>query len=190
MLCELIPNEAENLALLALMLLHDSRREARVRDAQLVTLEEQDRSLWNPLGIAEGLMLVEKALRLGPLGSYQLQAAIAALHAQARTAAETDWRQIEALYGRLREFNRSSVIALNHAVAVAMSVGLDEGLKRIEALAELDEYYLYHAARADILRRMNSLDEAAQAYRRALALTTNAIEQDFLTRRLRMVEGA
>jgi RNA polymerase sigma-70 factor (ECF subfamily) len=190
MLCELIPNDAENLALLALMLLHDSRRDARVRDAQLITLEEQDRSLWNQDEIAEGLRLVEKALGLGPLGPYQLQAAIAALHAQARTPAETDWRQIEALYRRLREFNRSSVIALNHAVAVAMSVGLDEGLKRIEALVELDQYYLYHAARADILRRMNSLDEAAQAYRRALALTTNAIEQDFLGRRLRMVEGA
>jgi RNA polymerase sigma-70 factor (ECF subfamily) len=189
-LCELIPNDAENLALLALMLLHDSRREARVRDAQLITLEEQDRSLWNQDEIAEGLALVEKALGLGPLGSYQLQAAIAALHAQAKTPAETDWRQIEALYRRLMEFNRSPVIALNHAVAVAMSVGLDEGLKRIEALAELDQYYLYHAARADMLRRMNSFHEAAQAYRRALALTTNAIEQDFLNRRLRMVEGA
>jgi RNA polymerase sigma-70 factor (ECF subfamily) len=189
-LCELIPNDAENLALLALMLLHDSRREARVRDAQLVTLEEQDRSLWKQDEIAEGLALVEKALGLGPLRPYQLQAAIAALHAQAKTPAETDWRQIEALYGRLLEFNRSSVIALNHAVAVAMSAGLEEGLKRIDALADLDEYYLYHAARADILRRMNSLDEAARAYRRALALTTNAIEQDFLSRRLRIVEGA
>jgi RNA polymerase sigma-70 factor, ECF subfamily len=189
-LCELIPNNAENLGLLALMLLHDSRRDARVRDAQLVTLEEQDRSLWKQDEIAEGLALVEKALGLGPLGPYQLQAAIAALHAQAKTPAETDWRQIEALYGRLLEFNRSSVIALNHAVAVAMSAGLEEGLKRIDALADLDEYYLYHAARADILRRMNSLDEAARAYRRALALTTNAIEQDFLSRRLRIVEGA
>ncbi|HEV3198572.1 MAG TPA: DUF6596 domain-containing protein, partial [Bryobacteraceae bacterium] len=189
-LCELIPNNAENLGLLALMLLHDSRRDARVRDAQLVTLEEQDRSLWNQDEIADGLALVEKALGLGPLGPYQLQAAIAALHAQAKTPAQTDWRQIEALYGRLLEFNRSSVIALNHAVAVAMSAGLEEGLKRIDALADLDEYYLYHAARADILRRMNSLDEAARAYRRALALTTNAIEQDFLSRRLRIVEGA
>jgi RNA polymerase sigma-70 factor (ECF subfamily) len=189
-LCELIPNNAENLGLLALMLLHDSRRDARVRDAQLVTLEEQDRSLWNQDEIADGLALVEKALGLGPLGPYQLQAAIAALHAQAKTPAQTDWRQIEALYGRLSEFNRSSVIALNHAVAVAMSAGLEEGLKRIDALADLDEYYLYHAARADILRRMNSLDEAARAYRRALALTTNAIEQDFLSRRLRIVEGA
>jgi RNA polymerase sigma-70 factor (ECF subfamily) len=118
-LCELLPNEAENLGLLARMLLHDSRREARVRDTHLVTLEEQDRTLWDRSEISEGLCLVECSLRLGPLGPYQLQATIGALHAQAETPANTDWRQIAALYERLLDFNPSPVIALNHAVAVA-----------------------------------------------------------------------
>jgi RNA polymerase sigma-70 factor (ECF subfamily) len=161
--------------------------DARVHGAQLVTLEEQDRSVWDQREISEGLMLVEKALSRGPVGPYQLQAAIAALHAQAKTPQETDWRQIAALYERLLEFNRSPVIALNHAVAVAMSAGFEEGLKIIDALGasgELDRYYLFHAARADILRRMNRQREAKEAYRQALALATNRIEQDFLKRRL------
>jgi RNA polymerase sigma-70 factor (ECF subfamily) len=184
---ELLPDKPENLGLLALMLLHDSRRDARVHDAQLVTLEEQDRSVWDQSEISEGLMLVEKALSSGPLGPYQLQAAIAALHAQARTPEDTDWAQISALYERLLEFNRSPVIALNHAVAVAMSAGFEQGLKIIEALGasgELDRYYLFHAARADILRRMNRRNEAREAYRQALSLATNQIEQDFLKRRV------
>jgi RNA polymerase sigma-70 factor, ECF subfamily len=187
MLNELLPDESENLGLLALMLLHDSRRHARVQDAQLITLEEQDRSLWDQAEISEGLPLVEKALQRGPLGTYQLQAAIAGLHAQAKTPLETDWIQIEALYGRLMEFNPSSIVALNHAVAVAMSAGFEEGLRRIDAVGathELDGYYLLHAARADILRRMNRLEEASDAYRRALALSTNHVERGFLARRI------
>jgi RNA polymerase sigma-70 factor (ECF subfamily) len=188
---ELTPNEAENLGLLALMLLHNSRRAARVNQGQLVTLEEQDRSLWDQKEISEGLALVEQALRLGPTGPYQLQAAIAALHTEAHTAAETDWSQISELYERLLEMHPSPVIALNHAVAVAMSERLEEGLQRIDALGasgELDDYYLFHAARADILRRMSRLNEAAEAYRMALNLATNRIEQEFLKRRLAALE--
>src|SRR5580693_713912 len=191
MLDELLPNEAENLGLLALMLLHDSRRYARVSDSQLVTLEEQDRSLWDQGEISEGLSLVDEALRRGPLGPYQLQAAIAALHAEARNPQETDWFQIAALYGRLVEFNSSPVIALNHAVAIAMSAGFEEGLRRMDAVGaggKPDGYYLFHAARADILRRMNRFEEAAEAYRRALALNTNRIERDFLARRLAAIK--
>src|SRR5215467_9654067 len=179
-LCQLLPGDAESTGLLALMLLHDSRRDARVRDAQLVTLEEQDRSQWDAADIAEGCDLVERALTTGPLGPYQLQAAIAALHAQAKTPAETDWAQIAALYGRLLRFQNTAVVALNHAVAVAMSVGFAEGLALIDAISGLDDYYLFHAARADILARMSRNEEAATAYRRALALAANQIEQDFL----------
>jgi len=187
-LCELMPGEAENLALLALMLVHDSRRDARVRGGELVTLEEQDRSLWDQAAIAEGLGLLDQALRFGAAGPYQLQAAIAALHAQAKAAGDTDWPQIAALYERLLEWNPSRVIALNHAVAIAISVGFEEGLKRIDELGvsgELDDYYLFHAARADLLRRLHRPSEAAEAYRRALALATNRIERDFLEGRLR-----
>jgi RNA polymerase sigma-70 factor (ECF subfamily) len=191
LLNELLPGDSENLGLLALMLLHDSRRQARVSDSQLVTLEDQDRSLWDQVEISEGLRLVETALRLRPLGPYQVQAAIAAVHAQAKTAGETDWNEIAALYARLFEFNHSPVIALNHAVAIAMSAGFEEGLRRINAIGatgELDGYYLLHGSRADILRRMNRFEEAAEAYRRALALTTNQVEHDFLSGRLRMCE--
>ena len=188
---DLMPKDAGNLGLLALMLLHDSRREARMRNGQLVTLEEQDRSLWDQNEIAEGLALVEQAFAIDPAGPYQLQAAIASLHAESRTPQETDWRQIAGLYERLLELNPSPVIALNHAVAVAMSAGLEDGLKRIDALGasgELESYYLFHAARADIFRRLNRLKEAAGAYRKALALATNNIEQEFLRRRLALVE--
>jgi len=190
-LCELLPQEPENIGLLALMLLHDSRRDARVSNEQLVTLEEQDRSLWDRVEISEGLTLIERALRLRPAGPYQLQAAIAALHAQAKTARDTDWPQIAALYEKLLEFNSSAVIALNRAVAIAMSVGLAEGLQAIDALGpsgELEKYYLFHAARADVLFRMSRLEEAAAAYRNALALAGNRIEQDFLRRRLAAVK--
>jgi RNA polymerase sigma-70 factor (ECF subfamily) len=184
---DLMPGESENLALLALMLLHDARRSARVRDGELITLEEQDRALWDQNKISEGRALVEKALRRGPLGQYQLQSAIAALHSEATTARETDWQQVAALYERLLEFNSSAVIALNHAVAIAMSHGLAEGLQQIEAVGasgELDRYYLFHAARADILRRMGRRQESAEAYQKALGLVTNRVEQQYLRRRL------
>jgi RNA polymerase sigma-70 factor (ECF subfamily) len=184
-LCQLLPDDAESMGLLALMLLHDSRRDARVRGAQLVTLEEQDRSWWDAKEIAEGCGLVERALTMGPLGPYQLQAAIAALHAQAGTPAETDWAQIAVLYEHLLQLQNTAVVALNHAVAVAMSAGLAEGLRLMDAIEGLDEYYLFHAARADVLMRMGRREEAADAYRRALTLATNQIEQEFLGRRLR-----
>jgi RNA polymerase sigma-70 factor (ECF subfamily) len=191
-LCELLPHEPENLGLLALMLLHDSRRNARInQQAELITLEEQDRSLWDQERINEGIGLVEKALRLKQIGPYQLQAAIAAVHAEAHSAAETDWRQIEALYRKLLLISPSSVVALNHAVAIAMSEGLEEGLTRIEqigAAGELDEYYLFHAARADLLRRLGRRDQAIAAYRKALRLATNKIEQDYLRKRLEQCE--
>jgi RNA polymerase sigma-70 factor (ECF subfamily) len=186
-LSELLPAEAENLGLLALLLLQHSRRDARVVAGELVTLEEQDRSHWDRAAIAEGLILVEKALQLGPVGPYQLQAAIAALHAQAATPEQTDWAQITALYRKLLELNPSPVIALNHAVAVAMSGRLADGLHLIEELGRsgtLDQYYLFHAARADLLRRLKQTRDAAAAYRRAAALATNPVEVSFLNRRL------
>jgi RNA polymerase sigma-70 factor (ECF subfamily) len=189
---ELLPHEAENIGLLALMILQDSRRNARVIGGELVTLEDQDRSRWDQAAISEGLLLVELALRLGPVGPYQLQAAIAALHAQAHTAAETDWWQIAALYEKLRALNPSPVIALNHAVAVAMSAGIEDGLKQIDHLGRtgaLDRYYLYHAARADLLRRLHRYSEAAEGYQRAAGLAANGVELDFLNRRLRQMEA-
>lgn len=187
-LCHLMPDQAENLGLLALMLLHDSRREARVRNGELVVLEEQDRALWDGDAIAAGLRLLDTALSLRGSGPYQLQAAVAALHAQAKTPEETDWPQIAALYGRLAELTPSRIVALNHAVAIAMSTSLEEGLDRIDELGrlgELDSYYLFHAARADLLRRLRRPAEAGAAYHRALALTGNRIERAFLERRLR-----
>ena len=187
-LCDLIPNQPESLGLLALMLLHDSRRDARVNAAgELVLLEEQDRALWHRQQIDEGLKLVERALRLGRVGPYQLQAAIAAVHAEARTAQETDWRQIAALYRELARADDSPVVSLNHAVAVAMSEGMEKGLAMIDELgssAELDSYHLYHAARADLLRRTGSWDKALEEYERALSLTSNAVERRYLRRRV------
>jgi RNA polymerase sigma-70 factor (ECF subfamily) len=187
-LCELIPEEPENLGLLALMLLHDSRRDARVKaGGELVLLEEQDRSLWDGERIREGLELVERALKTGHAGPYQLQAAIVAVHAEAHTAAETDWQQIAGLYAELARFMPTPIVALNHAVAVAMSKGLETGLKlldELESSGELDSYYLYHAARADILRRMGRSLAAKAAYQRALSLTANAVERRYLKRRL------
>lgn len=188
-LCELLPDEPENLGLLALMLVHDSRRAARVNpEGQLVPLEEQDRMLWNREQIREGLRLVETALEQRLVGAYQLQAAIAALHAEAKRPQETDWRQIESLYSQLHRLTPTPVIALNHAVAVAMGEGLEQGLAIIDDLGasgELDGYYLFHAARADILRRLGRAAEAGNAYDRALALATNPVEQKYLARRLR-----
>jgi RNA polymerase sigma-70 factor, ECF subfamily len=190
-LCELLPGEPENLGLLALMLLHDSRREARIdSQGRLVTLEDQDRKLWDQERIREGLALVGRALPMRDIGPYQLQAAIAALHAEARSPTETDWAQIAALYQELLRVSPSPVVALNHAVAVAMSTGLEEGLQEIDRVGEsgaLEQYYLFHAARADILRRMGRQKEAAGAYREALRLATNKVEQEYLRGRLRQL---
>ncbi len=192
LLRQLLPQEGENHALVALMLLHDSRRLARVRDSRLVTLEKQDRTLWDQEKIREGLELLDLALRAGPAGPYAIQAAIAAQHARARMPEQTDWRQIAALYGMLLDLNPSPVIALNQAAAIAMGHGLEQGLARVEAIAasgNLDGYYLLHAARADILARMNRRREAASAYRRALELVTNQVEREFLTDRLAAVQA-
>lgn len=191
MLRDLMPREAENLGLLALLLLQHSRRSARVIGGELVTLEEQDRSLWDRDAICEGLSMLEAALKLESIGTYQLQAAIAAFHAQARTAQETHWREIAALYERLLELNPSPVIALNHAVAIAMSGPVAEGLNRIDELGHtnaLDRYYLFHAARADLLRRLNQPTAASDAYERAVALATNPVEVNYLKRRLRQLQ--
>ena len=192
-LCELLPDEAENLGLLALMLLHDSRRQARMNaQGQLVPLEEQDRTLWNRGQIEEGVRLVEKALARRTIGPYQLQAAIAALHGEAERAENTDWRQISALYGELEKISPSPVVELNRAVAVAMGEGLEKGLARMDELArsgELNGYYLRPAARADILRRLGRGAEAREAYRKALELVTNRVERDYLRRRLSAMEG-
>jgi RNA polymerase sigma-70 factor (ECF subfamily) len=192
-LCELMPGVPENLGLLALMLLQHSRRDARVANGQLITLENQDRGVWDRAMISEGIALVETALRGGLPGPYQLQAAIAALHAEAGTAAQTDWPQIAALYGKLLEMNPSPVIALNQAVAIAMSEGIEAGLERLDELGRasaLDRYYLFHAARADFLRRLNRKQEAAEAYRQAVSLSTNPVEIDFLKARLTECESA
>jgi len=187
-LCEIDAHEPESLGLLALMLLHDSRRRARIDgEGALVTLEDQNRSLWDRGQIDEGLALVDQALRIGRIGPYQLQAAIAALHAAAPQPATTDWAQIAALYDELVRIAPTPVVRLNGAVAVGMSEGPGRGLSLIDELGAsgaLDRYHLFHAARADMLRRLGSRSAAADAYRRALALTANAIERTFLERRL------
>ncbi len=188
MLCEIDAREPESLGLLALMLLHDSRRHARVDgEGVLVTLEEQDRSLWDRDQIEEGLALVDEALRIGPVGPYQLQAAIVALHAGAEDATETDWAQIAALYDELARLNPTPIVLLNGAVAIGMSEGAGRGLTLIEELGAsgaLDRYHLFHAARADMLRRLGRRNAAADAYRRAFELTANGAERNFLERRL------
>ncbi len=179
---------AEASGLVALMLLHDSRRAARLNNAgDLVVLEEQDRSRWDHAKIAQALPLVEEALRGGP-GPFALQAAIAALHCQAVRPEETDWAQIVRLYDVLERLQASPIVSLNRAVAVAIVGGPHEGLVLIDALAasgELDSYHLLHAARADLLRRIGSTEEAAKSYRRALSLVSNESERRFLERRLR-----
>jgi RNA polymerase sigma-70 factor (ECF subfamily) len=185
----LAPPPPETTALLALMLLHDSRRDARLDDAgDLVLLEEQDRRRWNREQIAEALPLVEEALRSGP-GAFALQAAIAALHCQATRAEDTDWPQIVRLYDVLERLQPSPIVSLNRAAAVAMVDGPRPALALIDALGgDLDRYYLLHAARADLLRRLGSPAEAAKSYARALALVTNDAERRFLERRLRGVQ--
>jgi len=190
---ELMPDEPEVGGLLALMLLHDSRRAARVSEAgEPVLLAEQDRSHWDRAEIAEGQRLVERSLRLARPGSYQLQAAIAALHAEAATADATDWPQIAALYALLAKVNPSPIVELNRAASVAMAEGPERGLALIdlpEVAGALDTYRWLHAARADLLRRLARFEEAGEAYRRALALAENGAEQAHLTRRLREVKA-
>ncbi|HKF20381.1 MAG TPA: RNA polymerase sigma factor [Candidatus Angelobacter sp.] len=199
MLSQLVPDEPEITGLLALMLLQDSRRDTRVDDGgNLVILEEQDRSRWDRTEIDEGTRLVEAALRRHRVGPNQLQAAIAAVHANAASSAQTDWKEIAALYAELAAISPSAVVALNHAVAYALAEGLDVGLARIDALGASDlanrgkllDYHLYHAARADILRRLGRNIEAAAAYREALRLAANEVERAYLTRRLEEVSSA
>ena len=187
-LARLMPDESETLGLLALMLLQDSRREARVDDGgELVLLEDQDRSLWDRREIETGLAVLERASRLGPAGPYVLQAAIAAEHARATSAPETDWARIASLYGLLARAQPSPVIELNRAAAVAMAEGPERGLELMDEppLAEqLAGYQPFWSARADLLRRAGRPDGAAECYSRALELATNPIERRFLERRL------
>jgi len=182
----------EATALLALMLLHDARREARVDDAgDLVVLEEQDRSLWNRGQISEALPLVTDGLRGGP-GVFAVQAAIAAVHCRAPRAEDTDWAQIVNLYDMLQQLQPSPIVQLNRAVAVAMAQGPRTGLQLIDGLAasnDLEDYHLLHAARADFLRRMADFPEAEKSYQRALELATNESERRYLQRRLKEVRG-
>jgi RNA polymerase sigma-70 factor (ECF subfamily) len=184
---------AEATGLLALMLLHDARRDARLDAAgDLVTLEDQDRSRWNHQQIAEALPLAREALVEGP-GPYALQAAIAAEHCRAERAEGTDWRRIVLLYDILERKQPSPIISLNRAVAVAMVQGPNAGLALIDRLAEgnhLENYHLLHAARADLLRRTGALEGAAQSYRRALSLVSNESERRYLEWRLKALEAA
>ncbi len=187
-LAELMPDEPEASGLLALMLLHDSRRDARTgADGSLVVLEDQDRARWHRPQIDEGAAIVERALRLRRPGRYQVQAAIAALHAGAPSAGRTDWPQIAALYGELARIDPSPVVDLNRAVAIGMARGPEEGLAIIDSLrasGDLAGYHLLHAARADLLRRAGRRDEAAESYRAAIDLSANAVECAYLRRRL------
>jgi RNA polymerase sigma-70 factor (ECF subfamily) len=193
LMCELIPRNPELRALLALMLLHDSRRIARSGpDDEIVTLEEQDRELWDRREIAEGVPLLEAALRDGASGEYALQAAIVALHARAKRAEDTDWPQIVHLYDVLLRKRPSPVVELNRAAAVAMAEGPSGGLEllaALEAKGQLAGYHLLPAARADLLRRQGRWPEAAEAYRQALALVANDPERRFLARRLEEANG-
>jgi RNA polymerase sigma-70 factor, ECF subfamily len=178
----LMPDEAEAIGLLALMLLQDSRREARVDPAgEIVLLEDQDRSLWDQAEIEEGLALAAR----GGRGRYGLQAAIAAEHARRAVAADTDWRRIAALYGELVRLDPSPVVELNRAVAVALAEGPQHGLALMSRIRGLGRYHLFHAAQADLLQRLGRRDEAAAAYERALEHATNPVERRFLERRLR-----
>jgi RNA polymerase sigma-70 factor, ECF subfamily len=174
-----MPDEAEVHALLALMLLHDSRRDARVVDGELVLLAEQDRALWDEAELAAGRAALERALALRGHGAYVLQAAIAALHVEA----PRDWPQIAALYAQLARLSASPVVALNHAVAVGEAEGPAAGLELIERL-QLDDYRYLHTARAELLRRLGRLDEARAAYRRALALVDDEAERRLFERQL------
>jgi RNA polymerase sigma-70 factor (ECF subfamily) len=194
LLLTLMPDEPEVRGLLALMLLNDARRHARTGvDGAFLPLEEQDRSTWDQEQIREGLALVEAALRMRRPGPFQLQAAIAALHAEATSPEATDWRQIVLLYRELLRLHPTPVVELNHAAAVAMAFGLDRGLRLMDDLETrgvLDGYYLLPAARADLLRRAGRFPEAIAAYHRALALCANPIERRYLQRRLHEAKRA
>lgn len=190
---ELSPREPEARGLLALMLLQNARRDGRVVDGELVLLNDQDRSRWDRAAIDEGAALVEEALRQSRVGPYQIQAAIAALHAQAPTAEATDWPQIAALYTVLERIHPTPVVRLNRAVAIAMSGDIAGGLAMMSALEEdgsLDRYHLFHSARADLLRRLGRGEASRAAYQRALAVCAHPIERRFLERRLGESAGA
>ncbi len=188
LLVALMPDSTEANALLALMLLHDSRRSTRARDdGELVLLADQDRSLWDHAKIAEGLSRVESALRAGPAGPYALQAAIAALHAQARRPEDTDWRQIAALYALLLRHEPTPIVELNRAAAVAMAQGPEAGLRLMDDLAsrgDLADCHLLYAARGDLLKRLGRNDAAVAEYRTALSLATVDAERKFFLRRI------
>ena len=183
---------SEVTGLLSLMLLQESRHAARTSPAgELILLENQDRSLWNREQIAEGVALLEKALKSRRFGSYTLQAAIAAVHAEAESVAATDWRQIVALYDRLLRIQPSPVVQLNRAVAIAMRDGPEAGLAHIDAVlehGELANYYLAHSARADMYRRLGRTAEARSSYEKALALTQQEPERQFLQERIRQLK--
>ncbi len=181
----LLPHSAEARGLLALMLLHDSRRDTRLDTAgDIVLLHEQDRGRWDQAEIQEGIRILDEAIALSDPGPYQVQAAISALHAQASTPAETDWDQIAALYDTLTVMKPSMVVEVNRAVAIAMARGPQVGLQLLLQLeGQADDYYPYHAARADLLRRMHQQEAAAEAYERALVLCTNSAERTYLQRR-------
>jgi RNA polymerase sigma-70 factor (ECF subfamily) len=193
-LVQLMPDEPEAQGLLALMLLHDARRDARVGpDGELVLLDDQDRSRWDRAAIGEGTAILGRALRTGRAGPYQVQAAIAALHDAAAQPGDTDWRQIAELYARLAELLPSPIVELNRGVAIAMADGPAAGLARLDELVgdeRLEAYAYFHAARADLLRRLEAWAPSREAYDRALALTTNAVEQAFLRRRIAEVAAA
>ena len=192
-LARLMPDEPEALGLLALMLLHDARRDSRVNEAgELVPLEEQDRALWNREAVAEGVGLLAAAMRLGSPGPYQLQAAIAACHATAPEAADTDWAEISRLYGELARLVPSPVVELNRAVAVAMAEGPTAGLaliEELEASGKLQGYHLLPATRADLLRRLGRRIDAVSAYEEALELAATDAERRYIARRLAEVTG-
>ena len=193
LLVQLLP-EPEAYGLLALMLLHDARRAARVSaDGELVLLDDQDRSLWNRAQIAEGCTLVEKALTTGPVGPYGLQAAIAAVHCEAESANRTDWPQIVGLYDLLLRLEPTPIVELNRAVAVAMQEGPAKGLALIDAIVrrgQLGDYHHVHSARADLLRQLGRGSEAIEAYERALNLNTQEPERRFLSRRIAELRSA
>ncbi len=187
LLAVLMPDDAESLGLVSLMLLHDARRATRLdANGDVVLLASQDRSRWNADRIVEGRRVLDRAILLGRPGPYQLQAAIASLHADR----PTDWGEIALLYGRLAELTPSPVVELNRAVAVAMAEGPERGLELMEPLGEaLAGYYLYHSARADLLRRLELADPAIESYRRAIELAPSEGERRFLARRLEELGG-
>jgi RNA polymerase sigma-70 factor (ECF subfamily) len=186
-LVEMLPGDPEARALLALMLLQHSRREARLDEVgEMVLLEDQDRSRWDRAQIVEGLALVESLT--GVVGPYSIQARIAAEHARAMSAEETDWRRIGLLYGQLRRIQPSPVIELNRAIAIAMDEGPEAGLALIDAIEGLDRYAPFHVSRADLLGRLGRDKEATNAYRRGLELSTNPVQRSFLERQIQELE--